>query len=136
MGRRSTGGLVEVTGCCVRSRFRKCRRRPGIRSRQPVSVFLTAYPPLLEWRKELEQKSGARISGARTMGKCQKCTKAATYHITDVVSEDNIQDYHLCEECYHKFICDSQQMAGQKNSQGTTENSEEAEQLNSREGQI
>jgi protein arginine kinase activator len=41
--------------------------------------------------------------------KCQKCTKAATLHITEIVSEDQIEELHLCEECAHKYLYEPQQ---------------------------
>jgi protein arginine kinase activator len=41
--------------------------------------------------------------------KCQKCTKAATLHITEVLSEDQYEELHLCEECAHKYLYDTQQ---------------------------
>ena len=41
--------------------------------------------------------------------KCQKCsTKQATYHITEVMSEDHYEELHLCEDCYHKFFYEPQ----------------------------
>lgn len=36
--------------------------------------------------------------------KCQKCTKAATLHITEVLAEDQFEELHLCEECAHKYL--------------------------------
>jgi protein arginine kinase activator len=41
--------------------------------------------------------------------KCQKCTKAATLHITEIVSEDQFEELHLCEECAHKYLYEPQQ---------------------------
>jgi protein arginine kinase activator len=41
--------------------------------------------------------------------KCQKCTKAATLHITEIVSEDQVEELHLCEECAHKYLYEPQQ---------------------------
>jgi protein arginine kinase activator len=40
--------------------------------------------------------------------KCQKCTKAATLHITEIVSEDQVEELHLCEECAHKYLYEPQ----------------------------
>jgi protein arginine kinase activator len=40
--------------------------------------------------------------------KCQKCTKAATLHITEVLSEDQFEELHLCEECAHKYLYEPQ----------------------------
>jgi protein arginine kinase activator len=41
--------------------------------------------------------------------KCQKCTKAATLHITEILGEERIEELHLCEECAHKYLNDSQE---------------------------
>jgi protein arginine kinase activator len=50
----------------------------------------------------------------RTMGiaamKCQKCTKAATLHITEVLGEDQFEELHLCEECAHKYLDEAQKV--------------------------
>ncbi len=43
--------------------------------------------------------------------KCQKCTKAATLHITEVLGEEQFEELHLCEECAHKYLDDAQQKA-------------------------
>jgi protein arginine kinase activator len=40
--------------------------------------------------------------------KCQKCTKAATLHITEVLTEDQFEELHLCEECAHKYLYEPQ----------------------------
>jgi protein arginine kinase activator len=67
------------------------------------------------------------------MLKCHKCTKPATYHITEVVSEDHYEELHLCEECYHKFFYEPQQPgAGAKAEAGQEEN-DETSALNQRE---
>src|SRR5205809_6439601 len=44
--------------------------------------------------------------------KCQKCTKAATLHITEIVSEDQVEELHLCEECAHRYLYEPQQKGG------------------------
>lgn len=36
--------------------------------------------------------------------KCQKCTKAATLHITEVLSEEQVEELHLCEDCAQKYL--------------------------------
>jgi protein arginine kinase activator len=41
--------------------------------------------------------------------KCQKCTKAATLHITEVQGEERFEELHLCEECAQKYLNDSQE---------------------------
>ncbi len=68
------------------------------------------------------------------MLKCHKCTKPATYHITEVVSEEHYEEFHFCEECYHKFFLEPQQQGlGNKVGIGQGEESEEASLLNQRE---
>ena len=44
--------------------------------------------------------------------KCQKCTKAATLHITEVLGEDQFEELHLCEECASKYLDEAQHKAG------------------------
>jgi protein arginine kinase activator len=72
--------------------------------------------------------------GAAAM-KCQRCPKAATLHITEVVSEEQFEELHLCEECANKYLYEPQQKgAGQKTGQaGQGEESDEASALNQRE---
>lgn len=41
--------------------------------------------------------------------KCQRCTKAATLHITEINGEDQVEELHLCEECAHKYLYEPQQ---------------------------
>ncbi|MCY2942130.1 MAG: UvrB/UvrC motif-containing protein [Planctomycetota bacterium] len=36
--------------------------------------------------------------------KCHKCPKVATMHITEIVSKDNVQECHFCEECAQKYL--------------------------------
>ncbi len=68
------------------------------------------------------------------MLKCQKCPKPATYHITEVLSEEQYEELHLCEDCYQKFFYDSQpQAGGQKGGIGQLEEGDEASALNQRE---
>ena len=51
--------------------------------------------------------------------KCQKCTKAATLHITEVVSDEQFEELHLCEECAHKYLYEPQQKGlGAKEGEG------------------
>src|ERR1700693_906382 len=40
--------------------------------------------------------------------KCQKCTKAATLHITEVITDDQFEELHLCEECANKYLYEPQ----------------------------
>jgi protein arginine kinase activator len=67
--------------------------------------------------------------------KCQRCTKAATLHITEVVNEDQFEELHLCEECANKYLYEPQQKeAAQKAGQiGQAEESDESSALNQRE---
>jgi len=41
--------------------------------------------------------------------KCQRCTKQATLHITEVLGEDRFEEVHLCEECAKKYLYEPQQ---------------------------
>src|ERR1700736_180353 len=67
--------------------------------------------------------------------KCQKCTKAATLHITEVVSDDQFEELHLCEECANKYLYEPQQKGtAQKGTDaGPVEEADEAGSLNQRE---
>jgi len=56
--------------------------------------------------------------------KCQKCTKAATMHITEVLTDEQFEELHLCEDCAQKFLYDPQ-----KNGVKTEGGSEELEEL-------
>jgi protein arginine kinase activator len=40
--------------------------------------------------------------------KCQKCPKAATLHITEILGEDQFEELHMCEECAHKYLYEPQ----------------------------
>src|SRR5437667_2038109 len=40
--------------------------------------------------------------------KCQKCTKAATLHITEVLGEEQFDELHLCQECAEKYLYEPQ----------------------------
>jgi protein arginine kinase activator len=40
--------------------------------------------------------------------KCQKCPNAATLHITEIVSDDHVEELHLCEVCAHKYLSEPQ----------------------------
>jgi protein arginine kinase activator len=47
--------------------------------------------------------------------KCQKCPNAATLHITEILSEEHVEELHLCEVCAHKYLSEPQpKMAGSK----------------------
>jgi protein arginine kinase activator len=36
--------------------------------------------------------------------KCQRCTKQATLHITEVLPESKFEEFHFCEECAKKYL--------------------------------
>ncbi len=36
--------------------------------------------------------------------KCQRCTKPATLHITEVLPDDKYEDFHFCEDCAKKYL--------------------------------
>jgi protein arginine kinase activator len=40
--------------------------------------------------------------------KCQNCPKAATLHITEVISETQFEELHLCEDCAQKYLYEPQ----------------------------
>lgn len=68
--------------------------------------------------------------------KCQKCTKAATLHITEVLGDDQYDELHLCEECAQKYLYEPQQKggaAGKASEAVPAEESEEATAMNQRE---
>ena len=60
--------------------------------------------------------------------KCQKCTKAATLHITEIVSEDQVEEMHLCEDCAQKYLYEPQQKQGGTKSAGLSQGDEVEEQ--------
>lgn len=65
--------------------------------------------------------------------KCQKCTKAATLHITEVVSDDQFEELHLCEECANKYLNEPHQKGGPKAGEsGVTAEGEEGAALSQR----
>lgn len=41
--------------------------------------------------------------------KCQKCTNAATLHITEVLADAQYEELHLCEQCASKYLYEPQQ---------------------------
>lgn len=67
--------------------------------------------------------------------KCQKCTKAATLHITEILSDDQFEELHLCEECANKYLYEPQpKSGGAKGSEtGAGEEGDEAGALSLRE---
>src|SRR5271170_1515932 len=65
--------------------------------------------------------------------KCNKCPKAATLHITEVLPDDQFEELHLCEECAHKYLYEPQQKGGAKASEAGQEEGEDVSSLNQRE---
>jgi protein arginine kinase activator len=61
--------------------------------------------------------------------KCQKCTKAATLHITEILSEDHVEELHLCEECAHKYLYEPQK-PGLKSAPASAEEMDEPAVMN------
>src|SRR4029077_7543775 len=44
-----------------------------------------------------------------TAMKCQKCQNQATLHITEILSDDQFEELHLCEQCANKYLYEPQQ---------------------------
>lgn len=63
--------------------------------------------------------------------KCQKCAKAATLHITEILAEDQFEELHLCEECAQKYLYEPK--VGAKAPAAAAEESDELRALNQRE---
>src|SRR5438874_2966804 len=63
--------------------------------------------------------------------KCEKCAKAATLHITEVISEEQFEELHLCEECAHKYLYEPNKIGSPKGGEsGSLVESEEPGLLN------
>src|SRR5262245_35077660 len=58
--------------------------------------------------------------------KCQKCTKAATLHITEVLTEEQVEELHLCEDCAQKYLYEPP-MPGKAGKAGTSQHGEEVD---------
>jgi protein arginine kinase activator len=63
--------------------------------------------------------------------KCQKCNKAATMHITDVIAEEQFEEHHLCEDCAQKYLYEPPKKGAGKLAEG--EEADEIGALNQRE---
>src|SRR5438128_7241425 len=61
----------------------------------------------------------------RTAMKCQKCQNQAILHITEVLSDEQFEELHLCEQCAHKYLYEPQQ----KGKAGASESTREDEGL-------
>jgi protein arginine kinase activator len=64
--------------------------------------------------------------------KCQRCSKQATLHITEVTGEEQFEELHLCEECAHKYLYEPQ-IKGKGTSSAVGAEAEETAALNQRE---
>lgn len=62
--------------------------------------------------------------------KCQRCSKQATLHITEITGEEQFEEFHLCEECAHKYLYEPQAKA--KSTEGAVAESDETNALNQR----
>jgi len=65
--------------------------------------------------------------------KCQKCTKQATLHITEVISDEHFEELHLCEDCAQKYIHEPQAGGDKPSPAGLLEEGDEAAALGQRE---
>jgi protein arginine kinase activator len=57
--------------------------------------------------------------------KCQKCPNAATLHITEIISEDHVEELHLCESCAHKYLYEPQAKSGGKSAPASSSSASE-----------
>src|SRR5437660_1995818 len=48
----------------------------------------------------------------KAMQKFQKCHNPATLHITEVRTENQFEELHLCEQCANKYLYEPQQKIG------------------------
>jgi protein arginine kinase activator len=66
--------------------------------------------------------------------KCQQCTKAATLHITEVISDDKFDELHLCEDCANKYLYEPQKGGAPKGGEAEAgQETDEGSALNQRE---
>ena len=66
--------------------------------------------------------------------KCQKCSKAATMHITEVLGEEQFEEHHLCEDCAQKYLYEPPKKGGAaKSSESAAEEKDELSALKQRE---
>jgi protein arginine kinase activator len=61
--------------------------------------------------------------------KCQRCSKQATLHITEVLGDEQFEEVHLCEDCAKKYLYEPQAKAGKPggDSHPETEDPEQAD---------
>src|ERR1700694_5589041 len=62
--------------------------------------------------------------------KCQKYTKQATLHITEVLGEDQVEELHLCEECAQKYLYEPQEKLKKSGEAGKASDIDDAGVLN------
>jgi protein arginine kinase activator len=62
--------------------------------------------------------------------KCQRCPQAATLHITEIVSEDQVEEMHLCEKCAHEYLYEPQQKQAGKSAAPSLEEGDEPAVMN------
>ncbi|MCS6851707.1 MAG: UvrB/UvrC motif-containing protein [Gemmataceae bacterium] len=69
------------------------------------------------------------------MKKCQKCSvKYVTFHILEVLGDNQYEEFHLCEECAQKYIYESQVKSSAKGTAGSAaEESDDVSGLNQKE---
>jgi protein arginine kinase activator len=49
------------------------------------------------------------------MQKCERCTSSpATVHVTEILGEGKFEEHHVCEQCYAKYLHDTQNKNGGK----------------------
>src|SRR5262245_49106864 len=65
--------------------------------------------------------------------KCNKCSKAATMHITEVIADEQFEEHHLCEECAQKYPYEPPKKAGSKAEVTVGEEGDEFGSLNQKE---
>lgn len=57
--------------------------------------------------------------------KCQKCHNAAILHITEILNENEFEEWHLCEQCANKYLYEVQHKQGKGISTGPVSENEE-----------
>jgi protein arginine kinase activator len=65
--------------------------------------------------------------------KCQKCSKAATMHITEIIGEEQFEEHHLCEECAQKYLYEPPKKSDAKAEISVGDEGEEIGSLNQKE---
>ena len=75
---------------------------------QSYALLDTIPPPVRMAHGDRDRVT--REAGTAAM-KCQKCPNAATLHITEILSENHVEELHLCEGCAHKYLYEPQPKA-------------------------